>query len=218
MFSGRGRDIICSSTSASWTKEIIVAESQKIERPTEKPRNDDGSHVLQECVVGFLEMKNPHEAQGFLETPMWISNLQKSWEAFGIGESLQEGVEKGSVNIEVHEIYGSREGLAYFHQQLEILVDKYPEVSHQPKTAEVQDVFSLFISEEFDKVVLPYINFVLPIDLGPVLNLKKVVAVVLLVVLGVNSSSSVDEIKNILKTVGIDYDDERIELLLGNLK
>ncbi|GLJ45119.1 hypothetical protein SUGI_0949840 [Cryptomeria japonica] len=154
-------------------------------------------------------MKNPHEAHGFLETPVWVkkdleremggqivvhgmertsqshceqqhSNLQKSWQAFSPGESLQKGIQKGSVNI--------------------------------------KDVFSLFISEEFDKVVLSYINFVLPMDLGPVLNLKKVVAAILLVVLGINSSSSVDEIKNILKTVGIDYDDERIELLLGNLK
>ncbi|GLJ31064.1 hypothetical protein SUGI_0621680 [Cryptomeria japonica] len=219
----------------------------KLGLAVEAERNDGGSDVLQECVGSFLEMQNPHEVHGFLETPVWVkkglesetrgqivvhgmertgqshreqehSNLQKSWKAFGLGGSLQEAVEEGSVNIEVHEIYGSREGLAYFHKQLESLVDKYPEVSHRPKTVEVQDVFSLFISEEVEKVVLPYINFVLPIDLGHVLNHKKVVAAVLLVVLGVNSSSSVDEIKNILRIVGIDCDDERIELLLGNLK
>ncbi|GLJ42453.1 hypothetical protein SUGI_0879860 [Cryptomeria japonica] len=88
----------------------------------------------------------------------------------------------------------------------------------KPKTAEVQGVFSLFISEEVDKVALPYINFVLLTELGSVLNCTKVVAAVLLAALGGNSSSSADDIKGILRSIGIDCDDEGIELLLGQLK
>ncbi|GLJ44031.1 hypothetical protein SUGI_0918160 [Cryptomeria japonica] len=46
----------------------------------------------------------------------------------------------------------------------------------------------------------------------------KVVAAVLLAALGGNSSPCADDIKGILGSVGIDCDDERIELLLGQLK
>ncbi|GLJ43694.1 hypothetical protein SUGI_0909770 [Cryptomeria japonica] len=79
-------------------------------------------------------------------------------------------------------------------------------------------VFSLFTSEKVDKVALSYINFVLLIELGPVSNCTKVVAVVLLAVSGGNSSSSADDIKGILRSIGIDYDEERIEFMLGQLK
>ncbi|GLJ37182.1 hypothetical protein SUGI_0754310 [Cryptomeria japonica] len=88
----------------------------KLGLPVEAERNDGGSDVLQECVVGFLEMQNPHEAYDFLERLAWVkkgleretggqialhgmertgqihreqqhSNLQKSWEAFGLSSS-----------------------------------------------------------------------------------------------------------------------------------
>ncbi|GLJ18927.1 hypothetical protein SUGI_0338520 [Cryptomeria japonica] len=100
-------------------------EGTKLGLPVEVERNDGGSDVLQECVVGFLEMQNPHEAHGFLETPAWVkkglereiggqialhgmertgqshheqqhSNLQKLWEAFGLGGSPQEGIKQQS--------------------------------------------------------------------------------------------------------------------------
>ncbi|GLJ05937.1 hypothetical protein SUGI_0028620 [Cryptomeria japonica] len=100
-------------------------EGTKLGLPVEAERNDGGSDVLQECVVGFLEMQNPHEAHGFLEMPAWVkkgleretggqialhgmertgqshreqqhSNLQKLWEAFGLGGSPQEGIKQQS--------------------------------------------------------------------------------------------------------------------------
>ena len=46
----------------------------------------------------------------------------------------------------------------------------------------------------------------------------KIVAAVLLAALGGNTSPSADDIKGILGSVGIDGDDERIDLLLGQLK
>ncbi|XP_057851734.1 large ribosomal subunit protein P2A [Cryptomeria japonica] len=46
----------------------------------------------------------------------------------------------------------------------------------------------------------------------------KIVAAVLLAALGGNTSPCADDIKGILGSVGIDCDDERIELLLGQLK
>uniref|UniRef100_A0A0D6R335 Uncharacterized protein n=1 Tax=Araucaria cunninghamii TaxID=56994 RepID=A0A0D6R335_ARACU len=46
----------------------------------------------------------------------------------------------------------------------------------------------------------------------------KVVAAVLLAALGGNTSPSADDIKNILGSVGCDADEDRIDLLLNQLK
>ncbi|KAE8673665.1 60S acidic ribosomal protein P2-1 [Hibiscus syriacus] len=46
----------------------------------------------------------------------------------------------------------------------------------------------------------------------------KVVAAYLLAVLGGNSSPSADDVKNILGSVGAEADDDRIELLLSEVK
>ncbi|KAE8660361.1 60S acidic ribosomal protein P2-1 [Hibiscus syriacus] len=46
----------------------------------------------------------------------------------------------------------------------------------------------------------------------------KVVAAYLLAVLGGNASPSADELKNILGSVGAEADDDRIELLLAEVK
>ncbi|XAR64096.1 hypothetical protein NMG60_11024305 [Bertholletia excelsa] len=46
----------------------------------------------------------------------------------------------------------------------------------------------------------------------------KVIAAYLLAVLGGNTTPSADDLKNILGSVGADADDERIELLLSEVK
>ncbi|GMJ00823.1 Ribosomal protein P2D [Hibiscus trionum] len=46
----------------------------------------------------------------------------------------------------------------------------------------------------------------------------KVVAAYLLAVLGGNGSPSADDLKNILGSVGVEADDDRIELLLSEVK
>ncbi|GLJ14271.1 hypothetical protein SUGI_0229370 [Cryptomeria japonica] len=118
----------------------------------------------------------------------------------------------------VASIASVEESLVYFSRRLKVLVDKYLEVNPQPKTVEVQSVFSLFLSEEVTKVALPYISFFLRTELVPISNCTMVVTAAWLAALGKNSSSSADDIKGILKSIGVDCDDERIEIMLGQLK
>ncbi|GLJ21455.1 hypothetical protein SUGI_0395760 [Cryptomeria japonica] len=67
-----------------------------------------------------------------------------------------------------------KKGSTYFRRRPEIPVDKYLEVGPQPTTKEAQaisdDVFSLFISEEVDKVELLYTKFVSLIKSDPVIH------------------------------------------------
>ncbi|KAK8483904.1 hypothetical protein V6N13_144821 [Hibiscus sabdariffa] len=48
--------------------------------------------------------------------------------------------------------------------------------------------------------------------------LMKVIVVYLLAVLGGNLSSSTDYLKDILRSIGVEEDDDRIELLLSQVK
>lgn len=67
-----------------------------------------------------------------------------------------------------------RKGNSYFERRPYIPVDKYLEGSNQPTAKEAQaiadDVFSLFVSEEVDKVELLYTKFVSLVKSDPVIH------------------------------------------------
>uniref|UniRef100_A0A0D6R9T4 F-ATPase gamma subunit n=1 Tax=Araucaria cunninghamii TaxID=56994 RepID=A0A0D6R9T4_ARACU len=93
---------------------------------------------------------------------------------FVIKKAEQRMKELRQVGVEYTIVSVGKKGGGYFQRRPQIPVDKFLDVGSVPTTKEAQaiadDIFSLFISEEVDKVELLYTKFVSLIKADPVIH------------------------------------------------
>uniref|UniRef100_A0A0C9SB59 F-ATPase gamma subunit n=1 Tax=Wollemia nobilis TaxID=56998 RepID=A0A0C9SB59_9CONI len=93
---------------------------------------------------------------------------------FVIKKAEQRMKELRQVGVEYTIVSVGKKGSGYFQRRPQIPVDKFLDVGSVPTTKEAQaiadDIFSLFISEEVDKVELLYTKFVSLIKADPVIH------------------------------------------------